>query len=87
MGLNFTSLNRFKRLRDQLLVSFGILIAAIIIIQSVISYSTVKSTLLEDVREKQLTAFVKAAQSDLKTQLEKGMETSMALADDPLLIR
>jgi methyl-accepting chemotaxis protein len=87
MGLNFTSLNRFKRLRDQLLVSFGILIAAIIIIQSVISYSTVKSTLLEDVREKQLTAFVQAAQSDLKTQLEKGMETSMALADDPLLIR
>lgn len=87
MGYNFTTINRFKRLRDQLLVSFGILIAAIIVIQSVISYSTVKRTLLKDVREKQLTAFVEAAQSDLKTQLEKGMETSLALADDPLLIK
>jgi methyl-accepting chemotaxis protein len=87
MNFNFTSLNRFKRLRDQLLISFGILIAAIIVIQSVISYSTVKRTLLKDVREKQLTAFVEASQSDLKTQLEKGMETSLALADDPLLLK
>ncbi|WP_291859685.1 methyl-accepting chemotaxis protein [Marinilabilia sp.] len=87
MGFNFTTLNRFKRLRDQLLVSFGILIAAIIVIQSVISYSTVKRTLLKDVREKQLTAFVEAAQSDLKSRLEKGMEASVALADDPLLIK
>ena len=86
MGLKFTTLNRFSRLRDQLLVSFGILTATIIVIISVINYSTVKSTLLEDVRQKQLKAFVEAAQSDLETKLEKGMEASMALADDPLLI-
>ncbi|PWE01022.1 methyl-accepting chemotaxis protein [Marinilabilia rubra] len=86
MGLNITSFKRFKRLRDQLLVSFGILIFSIIAIQSILNYSTVKSTLLEDVREKQLTGFVEAAQSDLKSQLEKGMEASITLADDPLLL-
>jgi methyl-accepting chemotaxis protein len=86
MGFNFKSFNRFKRLRDQLLVSFGILIFSIIAIQAVINYSTVKNTLLEDVRKKQLTGFVEAAQSDLRSQLEKGMEASMTLADDPLLL-
>jgi len=86
MGFNIKSLNRFKKLRDQLLVSFGILIFSIIAIQSFLNYSTVKSTLLEDVRKKQLTGFVEAAQSDLRSQLEKGMEASITLADDPLLL-
>jgi hypothetical protein len=87
MGYKIFSAGRFNRLRDQLLLYFGALTFTIIVVLSVINYFTVRSTLLKDVRENQLTAFVKAAQSDLKSQLEKGMETSQALADDPLLIK
>jgi len=86
MGYKFSTFLQFKKLRNQLLVYFGILIFSIIVIHSVINYTTVKDTLLNDVRQNQLPAFVEAAQSDLKTTLEKGMETSKALADDPLLV-
>ena len=86
MGYNFSSLLQFKKLRDQLLVYFGVLIFSIIVILSVINYTTVKNTLLDDIRQNQLPAFVEAAQSDLKSTLESGMETSQILADDPLLI-
>ncbi|MGM0375380.1 MAG: methyl-accepting chemotaxis protein [Bacteroidota bacterium] len=86
MGYKISSLFQFKKLRNRLLVYFGILIFSIIVILSVINYTTVKNTLLNDVREKQLPAFVEAAQSDLESTLETGMETSEILADDPLLI-
>lgn len=86
MGYKFSSLLQFKKLRNRLLVYFGILIFSIIVVLSVINYTTVKNTLLNDVREKQLPAFVEAAQSELKTTLEKGIETSKTLADDPLLM-
>lgn len=76
----------FTKLRNRLLVYFGLLTFSIIIIQAVVSYSTVKSTLQKDIRQKQLLAFLEASQSELRASLEKGLEVSMALADDQLLL-
>ncbi len=76
----------FTKLRNRLLVYFGILTFSIIIIQAVVSYATVKSTLQEDIREKQLLAFLEASQSELRASLEKGLEASVGLADDQLLL-
>lgn len=78
-------MKQFKSLRIRLLVYFGVLIFSIIIVQAVISYSTVKTTLQKDIREKQLLAFLEASQSDIRATLERGMEASFGLADDPLL--
>jgi methyl-accepting chemotaxis protein len=76
----------FTKLRNRLLVYFGILTFSIIIVQAVVSYSTVKSTLQKDIREQQLMAFLEASQAELRASLEKGLEASIALANDQLLI-
>lgn len=78
-------MKKFTSLRNRLLVYFGVLIFGIIITQAVISYSTVKGTLQKDIRQKQLLAFLEASQSDIRSTLEKGLEASISLADDPLL--
>ncbi|WP_062123250.1 methyl-accepting chemotaxis protein [Geofilum rubicundum] len=76
----------FTKLRNRLLVYFGLLTFSIIIIQAVVSYSTVKSTLQKDIREQQLLSFLEASQAELRATLEKGLEASIGLADDQLLL-
>lgn len=76
---------KFNKLKNRLLVYFGLLTFSIITVQAIISYSTVRSTLQRDIRQQQLLAFLEASQSDLRATLEKGIEISIALADDPLL--
>lgn len=73
-------------IRSKLTFIFGGLIAVIIISFSVINYYSVKSTLLQDIRGKQLLLFLKASQSDLQASIEKAVESSLSLADDPALI-
>lgn len=69
------------------MVYFGGLILVVVSLLTLINYNTVKSTLQEDIRNKQLLVFVEAAQSNIRAVLEKGNEVSLALADDPALIK
>lgn len=66
---------------------FGTLILVIVVLSGLINYQSIKSTLQEDIRSKQLLAFLEAAQSNIRADLEKGMETSIALAEDPALVK
>jgi len=75
------------KIRSRLMVYFGGLILVVVSLLTLINYNTVKSTLQEDIRNKQLLVFVEAAQSNIRAVLEKGNEVSLALADDPALIK
>lgn len=73
-------------LRSQLLFWFGGLIFLIIATFSVISVSATQSNILNNIREKQLLAFLRAAQSDIQASIEKAKETSYIFTDDENLI-
>lgn len=75
------------KIRTRLMVYFGGLILVVVSLLTLINYNTVKSTLQEDIRNKQLLVFVEAAQSNIRAVLEKGNEVSLALADDPAIIK
>lgn len=74
---------KFKKMQSQLLVSMGVLVIGIIVLVGVINYYMVRGALIKDVREKQLLSFVEASQSTLQSMLEKALETSKMLAEDP----
>ncbi|TAJ08097.1 methyl-accepting chemotaxis protein [Marinilabiliaceae bacterium JC017] len=76
---------KFEKLQSRLLVVLCSLVVAIVLLMGVINYYTVKDTLIKDVREKQMLSFVEASQSTLQVMLEKALETSGLLADDPVL--
>lgn len=75
------------KIRSRLMVYFGGLILVVVSLLTLINYRTVKSTLQEDIRNKQLLVFVEAAQSNIRAVLDKGNEVSLALADDPTLLK
>jgi methyl-accepting chemotaxis protein len=75
------------KIRSRLMVYFGGLILIVVSLLTLINYRTVKSTLQEDIRNKQLLVFVEAAQSNIRAVLDKGNEVSLALADDPTLLK
>lgn len=76
---------KFFGLRGKLLLYLGGLTVGIITTFAFVSFFSVKSMLLEDIRKNQLIFFLKASVSDLQTAIEKGVESSLALADDPAL--
>lgn len=59
----------------------------IILTISIMNYVTVRNTLIKDIREEQLMSFVEASQSDIQMVLEKAIETSQLLANDPTLLK
>jgi len=76
---------KFTSLQKQILSLVGTLVIVIIISQGAINFFTVKKTLIQDVREKQLISFVEASQSNIQMVLEKAIETSTLLAQDPVI--
>lgn len=76
---------KFKKMQSQLLVTLGALVIGIIVLLGLTNYYMVKGALIEDVREKQLLSFVEASQSTLQSMLEKALETSSILAEDPTI--
>ena len=76
---------KFTSLQKQILSLVGTLVIVIIISQGAINFFTVKKTLIQDVRKKQLISFVEASQSNIQMVLEKAIETSTLLAQDPVL--
>lgn len=74
-------------LRAQLLYWFGGLIILLITSFSLINFYSVKNTLLKDIREKQLLVFLQASQAPLQNAIEKAVESSLSMADDPVISR
>ncbi len=74
-------------IRSKILMSFGLVVFSVITTLSLTFYYTISNTLTKDIRNKQLYTFLEAAQSDLRNEFEKGIESSIALASDPTLIK
>lgn len=78
---------QFKSLQSRILVFVGTLVILIILSLSLINFLTVRRTLIKDVRAKQLLSFTEASQSDLQMVIERAIETSLLMADDPLIVK
>lgn len=78
-------MKKLSTLRSKLLAVLGLLVITIILAIGIINYFTVKRTLVKDIREKQLQSFLEASQSTLQAALEKAIESSALLAEDPTL--
>ncbi|PKP08476.1 MAG: hypothetical protein CVU09_15660 [Bacteroidetes bacterium HGW-Bacteroidetes-4] len=77
---------QFKNLQNRILTLVGSLVVAIILSLSIINFFTVRKTLINDIREKQLLSFTEASQSNIQMAIQKAIETSLLLAEDPLLL-
>lgn len=78
---------KFKSLQTRILTSVEFLVIVIILSISIINFYTVRKALIKDIREEQLLSFVEASQSDIQMVLEKAIETSIFLAEDPTLVK
>lgn len=77
----------FKSLQTRILTLIEFLVIFIILSISIINFYTVRKALIKDIREEQLLSFVEAAQSDIQMVIEKAIETSVLLADDPTITK
>jgi len=77
---------RFKKIRNGLLMILGGLIGLMIILMGFIHYTSVRRSLISDYREKHLLTSLQASQSSLQSILERAIETSELLAEDPTLM-
>ena len=78
---------KFKSLQTRILTSVEFLVIVIILSISIINFYTVRKALIKDIREEQLLSFVEASQSDVQMVIEKAIETSILLAEDPTLVK
>lgn len=78
---------QFKNLQTKILALIGSLVVLIILSLTIINFYTVRKTLIRDIRENQLLSFMEASQSNIQMVIEKAMETSIVLAQDPLLVK
>lgn len=78
---------KFKSLQTRILISVEFLVIVIILSISIINFYTVRKALIKDIREEQLLSFVEASQSDVQMVIEKAIETSILLAEDPTLVK
>ncbi len=76
---------KFKNLQRRLLTILGLLVIGIILLMGTINYYSVRRALIRDIRENQLLSFLEASQSTLQSLLERAIETSYHLSNDPLL--
>ena len=76
---------KFKKIRFQLQLILGIFVLLIISLLVIIHITTLKRSLINEYREKNLFTVLKASQSSFHTILHKAIETSELLAEDPTL--
>ena len=76
---------KFKNLQRRLLTILGLLVIGIILLMGTINYYSVRRALIRDIRENQLLSFLEASQSTLQSLLERAIETSYYLSNDPLV--
>ena len=78
---------QLRSIQSKILLSFGLVVFMVIAAISFTFYYTISSTLTRDIRTQQLHTFIEASQSNLRTEFEKAIETSVALASDPTLVK
>jgi PAS domain S-box-containing protein len=62
------------------------LIIIVILFTNIVNYISIRSTLIQDLRNRKLEVFLNASVSNIKGEIEKAIESSLVLANDPLLI-
>ncbi len=78
---------RYKKIRIKLQLFLGISILLIVAILGVVHITTVRSSLYKDYREKRFYTVLRASQSSFESILQRAIETSELLAEDPTLIK
>jgi len=78
---------RFKKINTQLQIFLGILVVFIISISGFFHYKSVRRSLLVETSERQLLTVLKASQSNFSATLERAIETSELVAEDPTIIK
>jgi len=78
---------QLSSIRSKILLSVGAVVFVVIVALTLTFYYTISGTLTKDIRTKQLYTFLEASQSDLRNELEKAIETSVAVATDPVLVK
>ncbi len=76
----------YKKIRIKLQLILGVSTLFIVIVLSLLHISTVKSSLYKDYREKRYYTVLKATQSTFQSILQRAIETSEILAEDPTLL-
>lgn len=74
-------------LKGRLLLWFGGLISATIFIYSAVNYQVLFLSLIQNTRTLELPRFLKANQSEIANIIDRSVETSLNLANDPLIIK
>jgi signal transduction histidine kinase len=77
---------RFHKIRQRLLVVFGALMIGAIALLGYMHYRSVKSALMKEFRQKHFLTVLKASQSSFQSILERAIQSSMIIADDPALL-
>ncbi len=77
---------QFKSIRSKILISCTGVVFVVVIALSMSYFYSIGNTITKDIRTNQLHTFLEAAQSDLRNELEKAIETSVGLASDPTLM-
>ncbi len=77
---------KLKSIRTNLAITIGAFVFLTIMVLGWVHYYSVSRALIQDAYEKQLTTTLRAYQSSLEALLERAIETSEILADDPILI-
>ncbi|WP_430811679.1 MULTISPECIES: methyl-accepting chemotaxis protein [unclassified Carboxylicivirga] len=78
---------QFSSIRSRILLLFGTVVFMVITAISLTFYIAISKTITKDIREQQLHTYLEASQSDLRTEFERAIETSVALAADPTLMK
>ncbi|WP_430932249.1 sensor histidine kinase [Saccharicrinis sp. 156] len=77
---------RFNKIRVQLQLTMGLLIVFTIGALGIFHFNTVKRSLLNDYREKHFYTVLEASKSSFQSILQKAIETSELLAEDPTIV-
>ena len=76
---------KLKHIRTNLAITIGAFVFLTIMVLGWVHYFSVSRSLMKDAYEKQLITTLRAYQSSLEALLERAIETSEILADDPIL--
>ncbi len=79
------TLVRFKKIGLKLQLILGLLVLCIIAGLGYVHFITVKTSLFKEFREKQLFTVLQASQSSFQSTLQRAIETSELLAEDPTI--
>jgi signal transduction histidine kinase len=78
---------KFNSIKHNLVLTVGLFVILTVLALSWVHYFSVRKSILSEVYDNQLIAILRAHQSDLQIIIEKAIETSHSLADDPAFVK